>query len=405
VPSDQPRLLANRYELLDRIGSGGMGVVWSARDRLLNREVAVKNAGGAFPDHTDRMEREAQVGARVSHPNVVTVYDLVDEPDGPWLVMQLVPSRSLAAVIAEEGPLTPRRAASVGRHVLAALSAVHAQGVLHCDVKPSNVLIDEDGTAYLTDFGIAVDAGSRLTGEPLGAPAYISPERARGLPVTATSDLWSLGATLYTAVEGRAPFDRANALATVAAIAAEEPPPARNAGPLGPVIAALLNPDPVLRPTPAEADLMLRTVERQGDTAVLPPPAEQESPAPAAAEPRGRPVALVGAAAGAAIVAVMAATLTFTALDGAHFRPGPRPAPPPAGAPVAEPTSGPGAVTRDPAPVAYSSTAEPTTTSAAAPSTVAPTGAPAPTTTVDEATPTTVVPPTSEASAAPPSGP
>jgi serine/threonine protein kinase len=396
VLPDQPRLLANRYELHERIGTGGMGVVWSAKDLLLNREVAVKEV---LPDHQSRMEREAQVGARVSHPNVVTVYDLVDEPDGPWLVMQLVPSRSLAAVVADDGPLSPRRAAAVGRHVLSALAAVHAQGILHCDVKPGNVLIDAEGTAHLTDFGIATDAGSRMTGTLIGAPAYIAPERARGLPMTPASDLWSLGATLYAAVEGRVPFDRGNALATVTAIATERPEPARNAGPLWPVLDGLLSADPALRPSTTEIDLMLRTVEQQQDATLV-----AATPLPPAPEPATRrsPAILVGAAVAALAIA---GTLAFTAFDGANLKAGTSPAPPSAVAPVAEPTSAPGAETRDPAPVAYSSTAEPAATSAAAPSTVVPTAPPATTTPAAEIPPTTVDPPTSEGPPAPPSGP
>lgn len=397
---DQPRLLANRYLLLDRIGSGGMGVVWSAHDQLLNRDVAVKEV---LPEYRERMEREARVAARVSHPNVVTVYDLVDEHDGPWLVMQLVPSRSLSAVVADDGPLPPRRAATIGRHVLAALEAVHAQGILHCDVKPGNVLVDEDGQAHLTDFGIATDTGSKMTGTLLGAPAYIAPERARGLPMTPASDLWSLGATLYAAVEGRAPLERHNALATVAAIATGQPEPAPHAGPLWPVIDALLSADPALRPTPVEADLMLRTVEQRPDTTVVAPPVQPVSPPPdEPPTPRKRPVVLAGAA--TAVVAI-AATLAFVPFGGVTLKPGTRPAPPSAGAPVAEPTSAPGAVTRDPAPVAYSSTAEPPTTSAAPPSTVVPTAAPTTTTPVEEVQPTTVEPPATTGSAAPPSGP
>ena len=254
---DQADLLAGRYRLLDRIGSGGMGVVWSADDCLLRRRVAIKEV---HPDHEGRMRHEAQVGAKVSHPNVVTVYDLVYEDGKPWLVMRLVPSRSLAAVLADDGPMRPGQAAAMGRQVLAGLMAVHAQGVVHCDVKPGNVLLDERDDAHLTDFGIAADTGSRMVGTLFGAPSYIAPERARGLPMGPASDLWSLGATLYAAVEGHPPLDRGDPLATVTAIVTERPEPPAHAAGLRPVIDGLLSPDPADRPDVGELDRMLRRV-------------------------------------------------------------------------------------------------------------------------------------------------
>ncbi|MET1071492.1 MAG: protein kinase [Umezawaea sp.] len=254
---DQADLLAGRYKLLDRIGSGGMGVVWSADDHLLRRQVAIKEV---HPDHEDRMRREAQVGAKVCHPNVVTVYDLVYEDDKPWLVMRLVRSRSLSAVLADDGTMSPRQAAAMGRQVLAGLAAVHAQGVVHCDVKPGNVLLDERDDAHLTDFGIAADTGSRMVGTLFGAPSYIAPERARGLPMGPASDLWSLGATLYAAVEGRPPVDRGDPLATVTAIVTERPEPPTHAAELRPVIDRLLAADPADRPEVDELDRLLRRI-------------------------------------------------------------------------------------------------------------------------------------------------
>ncbi|HWO60259.1 MAG TPA: serine/threonine-protein kinase [Umezawaea sp.] len=254
---DQADLLAGRYKLLDRIGSGGMGVVWAAEDRLLRRQVAIKEV---HPDHEDRMRREAQVGAKVCHPNVVTVYDLVYEDDKPWLVMRLVRSRSLAAVLADDGPMRPSQAAAMGRQLLAGLDAVHAQGVVHCDVKPGNVLLDDGDDAYLTDFGIAADTGSRMVGTLFGAPSYIAPERARGLPMGPASDLWSLGATLYAAVEGRPPLDRGDPLSTVTAIVSEQPEPPAHAGGLRPIIDGLLERDPADRPEAAEVARLLRQV-------------------------------------------------------------------------------------------------------------------------------------------------
>jgi serine/threonine protein kinase len=254
---DQADLLAGRYELLDPIGSGGMGVVWAAEDRLLRRRVAIKEV---LPGHEDRMRREAQVGAKVCHPNVVTVYDLVYEDGKPWLVMRLVRSRSLAAVLADDGPLRPSQAATMGRQLLAGLAAVHAQGVLHNDVKPGNVLLDNRDDAHLTDFGIAADTGTRMVGTLFGAPSYIAPERARGLPMGPQSDLWSLGATLYAAVEGRPPIDRGDPLSTVTAIVTERPEPPSHAGGLRPVIDGLLAPDPADRPDVAELDQLLRHI-------------------------------------------------------------------------------------------------------------------------------------------------
>ncbi|WP_330879464.1 serine/threonine-protein kinase [Umezawaea sp.] len=270
---DQADLLAGRYKLLDRIGSGGMGVVWAADDRLLRRQVAIKEV---HPDHEERMRREAQVGAKVCHPNVVTVYDLVYEDGKPWLVMRLVRSRSLAAVLADDGPMRPSRAALMGRQLLAGLEAVHAQGVVHCDVKPGNVLLDDREDAYLTDFGIAADTGTRMVGTLFGAPSYIAPERARGLPMGPASDLWSLGATLYAAVEGRPPLDRGDPLSTVTAIVSEKPEPPVHAGGLRPVIDGLLAPDPADRPGGEELERLLRHVSDSGaeSTLVRPRPVE-----------------------------------------------------------------------------------------------------------------------------------
>ncbi|MCS7480530.1 serine/threonine-protein kinase [Umezawaea endophytica] len=267
---DQADLLAGRYRLLDRIGSGGMGVVWAAEDRLLRRQVAIKEV---HPDHEDRMRREAQVGAKVCHPNVVTVYDLVYEGDKPWLVMRLVRSRSLAAVLVDDGPMRPSQAAAMGRQLLAGLDAVHAQGVVHCDVKPGNVLLDDRDDAYLTDFGIAADTGSRMIGTLFGAPSYIAPERARGLPMGPASDLWSLGATLYAAVEGRPPLDRGDPLSTVTAIVSEQPEPPAHAGGLRSVIDGLLERDPADRPEAAEVARLLRQVsDTAGESTLVRPP-------------------------------------------------------------------------------------------------------------------------------------
>jgi serine/threonine protein kinase len=251
-------LLGERYRVAESLGSGGMGAVWRAHDELLGRDVAVKEL--VFPPGLGghekevmrgRMMREARTAARLSHPGVVRVFDVVEAKERPWIVMELVPSaRSLSEILKEEGTIAPARAARIGLEVLAGLSAAHAAGVLHRDVKPGNILIAPDGRAVLGDFGIAVAEGEpTLTrvGVLIGSPAYLSPEQAHGRPLTPGSDLWSLGATLYTAVEGRTPFHRENVMATLTAIITEPPDPPTLAGPLWPVIEGMLRKDPADR--------------------------------------------------------------------------------------------------------------------------------------------------------------
>src|SRR5215472_330039 len=261
-------LVAGRYRLLDLLGRGAMGIVWRGRDELLDRDVAIKQIVLA-PMSSDtqarasyeRTLREARTAARLSHPGVVTVFDVVEEDGSPWIVMELVRARPLDQVIAEDGPLPPARATQLGLGLLEALTSAHQAGVLHRDVKPSNVLISPDGKAVLTDFGIAMiqgDPGLTQAGMVVGTPGFSPPERVRGGPATRASDLWSLGATLYAAVEGRGPFDRAGgSAAIVASIATEPAPRAPSAGPLGPVIDVLLNADPAERPDTAAAARML----------------------------------------------------------------------------------------------------------------------------------------------------
>jgi tRNA A-37 threonylcarbamoyl transferase component Bud32 len=251
------RLVSGRYRLQEPIGRGAMGIVWRGRDELLDREVAVKQVRAAMTtaagqDIYRRTLREAMAAARLNHPSVVTVFDVVEEDGSPWIVMELVHARSLDRVIAEDGPLRPLQAARVGEHLLGALACAHAAGVLHRDVKPGNVLIGADDIVVLTDFGIATRPGDpALTqvGMVVGTPGFTAPERARGHSATPASDLWSLGATLYTAVEGRGPFERPGGSAAImAAVAHEDAPRAPSAGPLGPVIDALLRADPAGRP-------------------------------------------------------------------------------------------------------------------------------------------------------------
>src|SRR5947207_160246 len=262
------RILAGRYRLQAIIGRGGMGAVWRARDELLNRDVAIKEI--VWPDLLDPAEREiarrravreAQMAARLSHPNVVGVYDILEEDGRPCIVMELVPFRSLRDVVAEDGPMSPAEAAQVGLSVLAALRAVHGAGVVHRDVKPANILLGPSGRVVLADFGIAKAADSpalTASGVLLGSPSYLAPERARGGPAGAAADLWALGASLYAAVEGHPPFERDDALASLAAVVADEPATPFHAGPLRPVIEGLLRKDPDNRLDMAETERMLQ---------------------------------------------------------------------------------------------------------------------------------------------------
>ncbi|MCX4999180.1 serine/threonine-protein kinase [Streptomyces longwoodensis] len=268
------RLVAGRYRLVSPLGEGGMGTVWRARDEVLHREVAVKEvrapAGLPAPDVERmyaRLEREAWAAARVAHRNVVTVYDVATEDGRPWIVMELVRGISLAEVLDAEGPLSPRRAAYVGAEVLAALRAAHAAGVLHRDVKPANVLLSNDDRVVLTDFGIATVEGSSaltMTGEVIGSPEFLAPERALGRTPGPGSDLWSLGVLLYAAVEGASPFRQDTPLSTLRAVVDEELPAPRRAGPLVPVIEGLLRKDPAERLTAEAAERELRVVAAGG---------------------------------------------------------------------------------------------------------------------------------------------
>ena len=265
------RVIAGRYRLKGPIGRGAMGTVWRAWDEVLDREVAVKElriSDGLPPDERakayQRTHREARTAARLSHPGLVTVFDVAEEDGRPWIIMELVPARSLDQIIAHDGPLPPERAADAGRQLLAALATAHAAGVLHRDVKPSNVLLADGGRAVLTDFGIATFQGDpklTQTGMVMGSPGFTAPERIQGNPATPASDLWSLGATLYAAVEGHGPFDRAGgAITTMSAIINSDPPSAPSAAGLGTVIDALLRRDPADRPDAATAARMLGAV-------------------------------------------------------------------------------------------------------------------------------------------------
>ncbi|WP_067453375.1 serine/threonine-protein kinase [Actinomadura macra] len=271
----QARLLGNRYRLDSVVGRGGMGTVWRAYDVMLDREVAVKEV--VLPPGLNDAERgvlyertfrEARASARLSHPGVVIVHDVVEESDRPWIVMELVLAPSLQDLL-DQGPIEHRQVAEIGLQMLAALRHAHEKGILHRDVKPSNVLITDAGRVVLTDFGIAQvegDATLTQTGLVMGSPAYIPPERAQGERAVPASDLWALGATLYAALEGRSPYERPDAMSSLQAALSEPVPPARNAGPLARVLDGLLAREPVHRMTAAQAQPLLTQV------ATLPPP-------------------------------------------------------------------------------------------------------------------------------------
>jgi|tagenome__1003787_1003787.scaffolds.fasta_scaffold20774941_2 serine/threonine protein kinase len=267
-----------------------MGVVWRATDQVLHRDVAIKEltfAVGLTDDERrvlrERTLREARAAARLDHPCVTSLYDVVEEDGKPWLVLEHVDADSLQSLVEHGGPLSPRAAARIGLDVLSALAAAHAAGIVHRDVKPANVLVRRDGHACLTDFGIATTTGDdSLTtqGALIGSPSFMSPERLHGEEPAPATDLWSLGATLYAAVEGRPPFARGEPMATATAVVSEDPAPMVRAGPLEPVVRGLLAKDPARRSSAAQA--------REELQAVL---AGAEIPLPAATPPPPPPVA------------------------------------------------------------------------------------------------------------------
>jgi eukaryotic-like serine/threonine-protein kinase len=304
------RLVANRYALKAPLGRGGMGVVWRAHDLVLGREVAVKEVvfPPAMPDEERRpaqarVMREARAAARLNHPAVVTLYDVVQDGGGTFIVMELVDAPTLADLVRAEGPLPADRVAGIGAQVASALEAAHRAGIVHRDVKPGNVMVPERGTAKLADFGIASLQGDpqlTSTGLVIGSPAYMAPEQARGEESGPAADFWALGATMFYAVEGQPPFDRGTSIATLAAVVSEPPRSPRQAGPLAPLLTALLAKDPEARPSGPELRAALDRLAARpspptevlpsrgpGRTVQLPPPAapvdSREQPAPRSA--------------------------------------------------------------------------------------------------------------------------
>jgi eukaryotic-like serine/threonine-protein kinase len=269
-------VLAQRYRLNERVGAGSMGAVWRATDELLGRTVAVKQLllqpgapgfdtqGQAYDEARQRILREGRLAARLQHPHAIAVFDVVLHDDAPWLVMEYLPSRTLGALLNTEGPLDPRHAADIGRQIADGLAAAHAAGIVHRDIKPGNVLIGADGIVKITDFGVsraADDVQLTRTGLIAGTPAYLAPETARGQNPSTASDVFALGSTLYTAVEGEPPFGLDdNAYALLYKVGAGTIRPPEHAGPLTDALLRMLRADPAERPTATAAKTELAAV-------------------------------------------------------------------------------------------------------------------------------------------------
>lgn len=343
------QVVADRYELLDTVGRGGFGVVWRACDNLLQRHVAVKEITiPAFLNDEDRaglrekVLKEARAAARLDHPGAVTVFDVIDDDGHPVIVMELVEAPNLSELVSQRGPLDPAEAAHIGLEVLDVLEAAHSHGIVHRDVKPGNVMVSDSGRVRLGDFGVAAildDPTVTSSGAITGSPAYMAPEQATNKGAVAASDLWSLGATLYFAIEGRPPFDKGAPLPTLTSIVQDPPRPHTQAGALGPVLDGLLVKDPGGRlggpelraqlergaapPAPAPA---LAETASPDDTMVIEEPVVV-APAPVTAPPalppvarqpttrRSNPVGWIAALAGVVVVALIAYGLTTRETD------------------------------------------------------------------------------------------
>ncbi|GAA0283966.1 hypothetical protein GCM10009527_095090 [Actinomadura nitritigenes] len=317
MPEKDARTLNERYRFVERLGRGGMGTVWRARDDLLGRDVAVKEI--LLPHGLDEAElaaargrslREARAAAQVRHPAVVTIHDVVIEDGHPWIVMELVHAPSLDARLRASGPLGVAEAARVGAALAGALAAVHAHGIVHRDLKPANVLLADDGEVVLTDFGIAViegDARYTRSGLLIGTPGFMAPERLAGEPAGPASDLWSLGAVLYAAVEGRRAFEGSAPAVVDAAVLAGTPAPQQRSGPLGPLITELLSRSPDDRPDALSAAARLTAI------ASAPVSAPASSDAATKVEGLPRPPGERTAPAGMTVPAEKTATVAATA--------------------------------------------------------------------------------------------
>jgi serine/threonine protein kinase len=288
-------VIAGRYRLLHRVGSGGMGVVWEGWDERLERRVAVKQLYRQSGTTTREAElanqralREARLTARLQHPHAVPVFDAVEQDGQLWLIMQFIPSITLAAVLEEGGPLQPNEAAKVGAEVASALAAAHAVGIMHRDVKPGNILIAEDGAALISDFGIARalgDATLTSSGMIHGTPAYLAPEVARGSEANFASDVFSLGSTLYSALEGQPPFGTDdNTMALLHRVASGQFPPPQHGGAVTPVIMNMLSIDTDDRPSMGAVAERLFPLAGRGRSAELPVAAAVSGEEPEAEE-------------------------------------------------------------------------------------------------------------------------
>ncbi|NUR28247.1 MAG: serine/threonine protein kinase [Catenulispora sp.] len=279
------RVVAERYVLRTELGRGGMGIVWRGEDRVIGRPVAVKEmrlgedvTDAERAEFEQRILREARTAGRLNDPAVVTVFDVVHDNGSVYIVMELVESPTLSEVVRRSGPLPPETVADIGRQVLSALEAAHAAGIVHRDVKPSNIMLGATGRAKLTDFGIAQAADDPTltkTGAVIGSPAYLAPERLAGQEASPASDIWSLGAVLFFAIEGQAAFERDTTAATLGAVLNHVPYLTRAQGPLAAAVSGMLATAPQGRLAGPQIRTLLNAVGPSG-TQVLPPGGEHQ---------------------------------------------------------------------------------------------------------------------------------
>lgn len=363
--TEEIRQIAGRYRLIEQIGGGAMGVVWRAEDRYLDRVVAIKElllTDGQGEDKTaeakNRAMREARIAARLQHPNAISVFSVVEDGDRPWLIMEYLPSKSLSTVLKERGTLPVDEVIGIACQLASALAAAHLAGVIHRDIKPGNVLLGDDGTVKVTDFGISRAIGDvtlTATGEIAGTPAFLAPEVAQGQDASFASDVFSLGSTLYTAVEGAPPFGYGDkAIALLYRVSSGEIIPPTKAGRLEPLLLRLLQVDPQARPTMNEALSDLQTLAAVGLVAPVDPPVPASDPNVKLASPavattnRGKLVAVVAGI--VVLVAVATAAALATRGGGSNDTAAPPtsqaqvsaglPTPPPA-APTSKPAASP----------------------------------------------------------------